>query len=98
VLGCVSLIVWSLILVVTVKYVGVLTQADNRGEGVIIALLALVPYTLRERAPGVPGTTTVFVLIGAPCCSGMESRRRDAQSFDRAQNADRRRDHSFAPP
>jgi len=38
VLGCVSLIVWSLLLVVTVKYVGVLMQADNRGEGGIIAL------------------------------------------------------------
>ena len=43
VLGCVSLIVWSLLLVVTLKYVGVLMQADNRGEGGIIALLALVP-------------------------------------------------------
>ena len=49
VLGCVSLIVWSLLLVVTVKYVGVLMQADNRGEGGIIALLALVPRSLRER-------------------------------------------------
>src|SRR5712691_5776815 len=40
VLGCVSLVVWSLLLVVTVKYVGVLMQADNRGEGGIVALLA----------------------------------------------------------
>ncbi len=70
VLGCVSLIVWSLLLVVTLKYVGVLMQADNRGEGGIIALLALVPRQLRERAPGVLGTTTVLVLIGAALLFG----------------------------
>jgi KUP system potassium uptake protein len=70
VLGCVSLVVWSLILVVTVKYVGVLMQADNRGEGGIVALLALVPHRLRERGPGVLATTTVFVLIGAALLFG----------------------------
>ena len=70
VLGCVSLIVWSLLLVVTLKYVGVLMQADNRGEGGIIALLALVPRQVRERAPGVLGTTTVLVLIGASLLFG----------------------------
>jgi KUP system potassium uptake protein len=70
VLGCVSLIVWSLLLVVTVKYVGVLMRADNRGEGGILALLALVPHSLRERAPGVLATTTVLVLIGAALLVG----------------------------
>jgi KUP system potassium uptake protein len=70
VLGCVSLIIWSLILVVTIKYVGVLMQADNRGEGGIVALLALIPHSLRERAPGVLGTTTIFVLIGAALLFG----------------------------
>jgi len=70
VLGCVSLVIWSLLLVVTGKYVGVLMQADNRGEGGIVALLALVPRALRERAPGVLGTTTVLVLIGAALLFG----------------------------
>jgi len=32
--GVVSLIFWSLTIVVTVKYVGVILRADNRGEGV----------------------------------------------------------------
>jgi KUP system potassium uptake protein len=64
ILGCISLIVWSLLIVVTVKYVGVLMRSDNRGEGGIVALLALVPRSLRERAPGVLGTTTVFVIDG----------------------------------
>src|SRR5262245_27392849 len=70
VLGCISLVVWSLLLVVTVKYVGVLMQADNRGEGGIMALLALVPRSLRQRAPGVLRTTTVLILMGAALLYG----------------------------
>jgi KUP system potassium uptake protein len=41
VMGILSLIVWSLILVVTLKYVFVVMRADNRGEGGILALTAL---------------------------------------------------------
>ncbi len=41
VLGLLSLIVWSLILVVTVKYLVYVLRADNRGEGGIMALTAL---------------------------------------------------------
>ena len=40
--GVLSLIVWSLILIVSVKYVGFILRADNRGEGGVLALLALV--------------------------------------------------------
>ena len=42
VLGVLSLIVWALILVVSVKYLIVILRADNNGEGGIVALLALV--------------------------------------------------------
>ncbi len=45
ILGVISLIAWSLILVVTVKYVLVIMRADNRGEGGLLALTAL---TLRN--------------------------------------------------
>lgn len=41
VLGIASLIAWALILVVTLKYVSFVMRADNRGEGGIMALLAL---------------------------------------------------------
>ncbi len=41
VLGLLSLITWSLILVVTIKYVTVILRADNRGEGGILAVMAL---------------------------------------------------------
>jgi KUP system potassium uptake protein len=41
VLGVLSLIVWSLVLVVSVKYLRFVLSADNRGEGGILALMAL---------------------------------------------------------
>ncbi len=41
ILGCLSLIFWSLILIVTVKYVLLVMRADNNGEGGILALMAL---------------------------------------------------------
>src|SRR3954447_11836607 len=43
--GALSLIFWSLILVVTVKYVIVIMRADNRGEGGLLSLTALVLRT-----------------------------------------------------
>ncbi|MGH7002785.1 MAG: potassium transporter Kup, partial [Alphaproteobacteria bacterium] len=46
VLGILSLIFWSLILVVTVKYVSFILRADNRGEGGILALMSLVTHRL----------------------------------------------------
>ena len=46
--GVLSLIVWSLILIVTVKYVLVIMRLDNRGEGGIVALLALLPQKRRH--------------------------------------------------
>src|SRR6266702_3483100 len=42
VLGVLSLIFWSLLLIVTVKYHVVIIRADNKGEGGVLALMALV--------------------------------------------------------
>jgi KUP system potassium uptake protein len=42
VLGIVSLIIWSLILIISLKYAILIMRADNRGEGGIVALLALL--------------------------------------------------------
>src|SRR3972149_5821312 len=41
-LGVLSLVFWSLVLVVVVKYLTFVMRADNRGDGGILALLALV--------------------------------------------------------
>ena len=48
VLGALSLIVWALVLIVTIKYVIVIMRADNRGEGGLLALTALVLRTARR--------------------------------------------------
>ena len=48
ILGVLSLIAWSLFLVVTVKYVFVIMRADNRGEGGLLALTALALRTTRD--------------------------------------------------
>ncbi|MBM3529256.1 MAG: potassium transporter Kup [Alphaproteobacteria bacterium] len=53
VLGVLSLIVWSLIVVVTLKYVVVLLRADNNGEGGILSLTALAFRALGRRTTGV---------------------------------------------
>ena len=43
VLGVLSLIVYSLLLVISVKYIAIVMRADNQGEGGILALTALIP-------------------------------------------------------
>jgi len=53
VLGVLSLIVWALILVVSIKYLAFVMRGDNRGEGGILALMALVvprQISVRDRA------------------------------------------------
>jgi KUP system potassium uptake protein len=57
--GVISLIFWSLMLVVTLKYVLVAMRADNRGEGGSFALLSLISRTLGEKR-----WTAGLVLLG----------------------------------
>jgi KUP system potassium uptake protein len=52
VLGVVSLILWTLTLIVTIKYVTVLMRADNKGEGGAVALMALAQRTATQRTRG----------------------------------------------
>lgn len=67
VLGILSLILWSLIIVITIKYLVFVLRADNKGEGGILALMALVaPHT---RVGGV-GAVTVMGLFGAALLYG----------------------------
>jgi KUP system potassium uptake protein len=57
ILGILSLIIWALILIVTVKYVLILLRADNNGEGGTLALMALA-----HRALG--GHSLVIIMLG----------------------------------
>jgi KUP system potassium uptake protein len=69
VLGVLSLIVWSLILVVSVKYLVFVMRADNRGEGGILALMALV-VSSHAPARGRPWRLAVLGLFGAALLYG----------------------------
>jgi len=58
--GVLSLIFWSMMLVVTIKYVAIIMRADNKGEGGSLALLALINRT----AAGPRRWTKGIVLLG----------------------------------
>ena len=60
--GVLSLIVWSLIMVVSVKYLAFIMRADNRGEGGILALLALLLQ--QERRAGDRRRRIIIISIG----------------------------------
>lgn len=64
VLGVISLIFWALILIISVKYLVFILQADNRGEGGILALASLVT-PVKASAMGRPGFILVLGLFGA---------------------------------
>jgi KUP system potassium uptake protein len=70
VLGVVSLIVWSVTMVVTVKYLAFLMRADNEGEGGIMALLALVPPRISRAPVGRVGLVAGLVIAGAALLFG----------------------------
>src|ERR1700749_186133 len=53
VLGVVSLILWALIIVVTLKYVVILLRADNHGEGGTLALMALAQRAVSRGAAAI---------------------------------------------
>jgi len=67
VLGALSLVFWAMILVVVVKYLLVITRADNRGEGGIFALLAL---SHSDRTRQTMGVLTIVILFGAALLYG----------------------------
>ena len=60
VVGVVSLLLWTLMLIVTVKYVALVMRADNRGEGGTLSLVALVQQALQRR----PGWLIAIGVVG----------------------------------
>ena len=63
VLGVISLMLWSLIIVVTMKYVLLLLRLDNRGEGGTLSQMALLQRTVGKRTP--------FLFVVALIAAGM---------------------------
>jgi len=62
--GVVSLIFWSLMLVVSVKYLAFVLRADNNGEGGILSLFALLPKKVRNATSGSKYFFIIFLLLG----------------------------------
>ncbi|GAA5171184.1 potassium transporter Kup [Viridibacterium curvum] len=60
VLGILSLIVWTLLFVVTFKYVVIVLRADNHGEGGVVALMARVIEQAKER----PKKRNIAIVLG----------------------------------
>ncbi len=63
-LGVLSLFVWSLILVVIIKYLVFVLRADNKGEGGTLALAALVAQKAPRRSKGTLGIPILLALFG----------------------------------
>ncbi len=70
VMGIASLIIWSLLLIVTVKYVWIMMVAENKGEGGILSLLSLVPMPLRYNAAGTLALASLLGVAGAALLFG----------------------------
>jgi KUP system potassium uptake protein len=70
VLGVLSLVFWSLTMVIAVKYLTFITRADNRGEGGIFALLALVPSSERKLSRRTRSAVVFAALVGASLLYG----------------------------
>lgn len=70
VLGILSLILWTLTLVVSVKYIGFVMRAHNHGEGGIFALLAIIPDRHNTPKHGNIPLISLVVVIGAALLYG----------------------------
>lgn len=69
-LGSLSLIVWALIIVITVKYCVVVMRADNQGEGGILALMSLLKPSGRPGLMHGSGLLIAAALFGAALIYG----------------------------
>jgi KUP system potassium uptake protein len=65
ILGVLSLVFWSLTIIVSIKYVAFILRADNRGEGGIFALLGLLHVSDKVRASGMHSTALFAGILGA---------------------------------
>jgi KUP system potassium uptake protein len=68
--GVVSLIFWSLTVVITVKYVGFILRADHRGEGGIFALLGLIAGSNKKLSPHLRSAVFLGAIFGAALLYG----------------------------
>ena len=90
ILGSLSLIMWTLIMIVSVKYVSLAMRIDNDGEGGILALVSLLGLKLRPRpiviAVGFMGAALIYgdgaITPGISVLSALEGLKIISPSFE----------------
>lgn len=65
ILGVLSLVFWTLTIVVSIKYLIFVLDADNKGEGGTLALFSQLPKLLRDGRKGIAGFTAFMFLLAA---------------------------------
>ena len=105
VIGIVSLLLWTLTLIVTLKYVVLILRADNNGEGGTLSLLALAQRAVGHRTPilfvlGVTGAALFYgdaaITPAISVLSAVEGLELVAPGLERLRHPDHRRDHRRA--
>jgi KUP system potassium uptake protein len=66
--GVLSLLFWTLTVIVSLKYVVLVLRADNNGEGGLVAMLALASQTVKDK-PRLSSTCCFWWACSAPRCS-----------------------------
>ena len=64
-----SLIIYSLLLVISVKYIAIVMRADNQGEGGILALTALLPQRDETATAGAGRCSSARASSARRCCT-----------------------------
>jgi len=70
VLGVLSLVLYALLLIISIKYIVVVMRADNQGEGGILALTALLPVHSKGRVPKRQAILLALGIVGAALLYG----------------------------
>ena len=62
--GVVSLLFWSMMIIVSIKYLAFVLRADNNGEGGILSLFALLPGRIKNATKGSKYLFVLFMMLG----------------------------------
>ena len=64
ILGVLSLVFWSLIIVISIKYIGFVMRANNKGEGGILSLMSLVSPQVRQEDEVKDYRNWILIIVG----------------------------------
>lgn len=64
ILGVLSLVFWSLVIVISIKYIGFVMRANNKGEGGILSLMSLVSPQVRQEDEVKDYRNWILIIVG----------------------------------